>query len=251
MYHSFLSSQQPSGARRESKLTQTQSPSISVVIPCYNEAKNLERGVLEQVHHYLSEQSYPWEVVIVNDESTDNSRTLVREFIKDKESYSLVDIDHGGKPAAVWAGIQHARGEAVLFTDMDQSTPISELRKLLPWYQQGIDVVIGSRKTTREGSSLLRKSGSYVFLSLRRVLLLRDIIDTQCGFKLCRRQVALQVFPHLEFLRQEERPTGWKVTAFDVEFLYLVEKSGYQIKVVLVDCLNRDERVTKDQQSEL
>jgi dolichyl-phosphate beta-glucosyltransferase len=151
----------------------------------------------------------------------------------------------------VWAGIQQASGEMVLFTDMDQSTPIHELDRLLPWYQQGFDVVIGSRQTIREGTSPVRKIGSVVFLSLRRLALLRDIADTQCGFKLCRRQVALEIFPHLEFLRKEEKPTGWKVTAFDVEFLYLVERSGYQIKEVLVSWRNRDQSDTKSQQGEL
>ena len=196
------------------------------------------------------DQALPWEVVIVNDESTDNSRDLVERLIEDKPGFSLYDIAHGGKPAAVWEGIQRARGEMVLFTDMDQSTPISELDKLLPWYEEGFDVVIGSRQTTREGSSPLRKAGSLAFLTLRRLVLLRDIADTQCGFKLCRRQVALETFPHLEFLRQKEKPTGWKVTAFDVEFLYLVEKAGYRLKEVLVSWRNRDESDTKGQQGE-
>jgi hypothetical protein len=61
----------------------------------------------------------------------------------------------------------------------------------------------------------------------------------------------LEIFPHLEFLRKEEKPTGWKVTAFDVEFLYLVERSGYQIKEVLVSWRNRDQSDTKSQQGEL
>jgi dolichyl-phosphate beta-glucosyltransferase len=228
-----------------------QAPTISIIIPCYNEAKNLERGVLDQVCEHLAAQPLPWEVVVVNDESTDDSRALVERSIAGKENFFLFDIPHGGKPAAVWEGIQRARGEAILFTDMDQSTPIQELDKLLPWYDEGYDVVIGSRQTAREGSSALRKLGSVAFLTLRRLFLLRDIIDTQCGFKLCRRQVALQIFPHLEFLRQVDRPTGWKVTAFDVEFLYLVERAGYRIKEVLVHWRNRDESDTKGQQGEM
>jgi dolichyl-phosphate beta-glucosyltransferase len=228
-----------------------QEPTISVIIPCYNEEKNLESGVLNQVYQYLSEQPLSWEVVIVNDESSDNSRCLVEQFVESRDGFSLFDIPHGGKPAAVWEGIQQARGEALLLTDMDQSTPIQELSKLLPWYEEGYDVVIGSRKTTREGSSPLRKAGSFVFLTLRRLFLLRDIIDTQCGFKLFRRQVALQTFPHLQFLRQEDQATGWKVTAFDVEFLYLVERSGYRTKEVLVDWRNRDQSDTKGQAGDL
>jgi dolichyl-phosphate beta-glucosyltransferase len=232
-------------------VTEKQTPTISVIIPCYNEQKNLERGVLDEVCQYLKGQALPWEMVIVNDESTDNSKSLIERFVQDRENCSLFDIPHGGKPAAIWEGIQRARGEAVLLTDMDQSTPIYELDKLLPAYGEGFDVVIGSRQTTREGSSPLRQIGSVVFLSLRRLVLLREITDTQCGFKLCRRQVALQVFPHLEFLRQEERPAGWKVTAFDVEFLYLVDRAGYRIKEVLVSWRNRDESDTKGQQGDL
>jgi dolichyl-phosphate beta-glucosyltransferase len=112
-------------------------------------------------------------------------------------------------------------------------------------------VVIGSRSTGRAGSSLLRKVGSLVFLSLRRLFLLPGIIDTQCGFKLCSRQVALQVFPHLEYFRRASRPLGWKVTAYDVELLYLIERAGYRIKEVPVTWSNRDRSDTKSQQSEL
>ncbi len=184
-------------------------------------------------------------IIIVDDESTDNSRSLIEHSIKSKKNFSLVDIPHGGKPAGIWAGVQKAKGEVVLFTDMDQSTPIDELSKLLPWYEKGFDVVIGSRNITRQGSSLVRKVGSFVFLTLRRLFLLRSIIDTQCGFKLCRREAALKAFPNLEFFRRENKPAGWKVTAYDVEFLHLVEKLGYRIKEVPVDWENRDRSDTK------
>jgi dolichyl-phosphate beta-glucosyltransferase len=230
--------------------TEKRIPEISVIIPCYNEAKNLEQGVLDEVNNYLADQTFPWEVLIVNDESTDKSRALIERIIADKEHFSLFDIAHGGKPAAVWEGIQQAQGEAVLFTDMDQSTSIRELEKLLPWYEQGFDVVIGSRQATREGTSLLRKTGSVVFLTLRRLALLREIEDTQCGFKLCRREVMLELFPYLEFLRNADQPTGWKVTAFDVELLYLVDKAGYRIQEVGVQWRNRDLSDTKGQQGE-
>jgi dolichyl-phosphate beta-glucosyltransferase len=227
-----------------------QQPVVSVIIPCYNEAKNLERGVLDEVYQYLAQQNYAWEVIIVNDEATDNSKSLIEHFIASRKRFSLFDIPHGGKPAAVWAGIQSAKGDVVLLTDMDQSTPIGELGKLLDGYRQGFDVVIGSRGMTREGFSLIRKLGSVVFRALRGLFLLRDISDTQCGFKLCRRQVALELFPHLEFFRQK-KPTGWKVTAYDVELLYLVEKAGYKIKEVVVSWSNRDESNTKSRSGDL
>jgi dolichyl-phosphate beta-glucosyltransferase len=222
-------------------------PYLSVVIPCYNEERNLERGVLGEVYRYLAGQAYGWEVIIVNDESTDNSRSLIERFIEDKESFCLFYIPHGGKPAAVWAGIQRARAGIVLFTDMDQSTPLRELERLLPWYERGYDVVIGSRGTEREGFSVIRQIGSVVFRSLRRLVLLRDISDTQCGFKSCRREAALRIFPQLQFFQQKDRPQGWKVSAYDVELLHLFEKAGYALKEVEVEWLNRDQSDTKDQ----
>jgi dolichyl-phosphate beta-glucosyltransferase len=196
----------------------------------------------------LTQQSFAWEVLIVDDGSSDKSRCLAQNFIAAKTNFTLIDIAHGGKPAAVWAGIQHARGDIVLFIDMDQSTPISELDKLLPWYGQGFDVVIGSRGVTREGTDIIRKMGSVVFLALRQLFLLRHIKDTQCGFKSCHRNAALRVFPHLQFFKQKEAPTGWKVSAYDVELLYLLERAGYTIKEVVVQWHNRDRSDTKRQQ---
>jgi dolichyl-phosphate beta-glucosyltransferase len=231
--------------------TEEKKPDISIIIPCWNEEKNLEHGVLDEVYQYLAGQPFSWEVIIVDDGSTDNSKSLVQRFIADKESFTLLEIPHGGKPAAVWAGIQQARGEIVLFTDMDQSTPIGELGNLLPWYEQGFDVVIGSRGILREGTSLLRKVGSFVFLTLRQIFLLRGIRDTQCGFKSTRRQVALEVFPRLQYFKEKEQPTGWKVSAYDVELLYLCEKAGYRIREVVVRWRNRDQSDTKSQQGEL
>jgi len=207
--------------------------------------------VLDEVYQYLAQQNYAWEVVIVNDESTDGSKTLIERSVESKRNFSLFDIPHGGKPAAIWAGIQKAQGELVLTTDMDQSTPIGELSKLLPWCEQGFDVVIGSRGTAREGFSFVRRAGSFVFGALRGCVLLRNIADTQCGFKLYRRQAVLKYFPCLEAIRHKEKPSGWKVTAFDIELLYLIEKAGYRIKEVVVSWSNRDQSDTKSRKSDL
>lgn len=226
-------------------------PYISIVIPCWNEEKNLKNGVLDEVYQYLIVQDFPWEVIVVDDGSTDNSVCIARRFIESKEHFALFEIPHGGKPAAVWKGIQEAQGEIVLFTDMDQSTPIGELNKLLPWFEEGFDVVIGSRGTAREGASLTRKIGSFVFLTLRQLFLLRDIRDTQCGFKTCRRQAALETFPRLQYFKHKERPSGWKVSAYDIELLYLCEKAGYRIKEVVVRWHNRDQSDTKGPSGEL
>lgn len=218
---------------------------LSVIIPCYNELKNLQAGVLDEVQEYMAQQTFAWEVVVANDESSDGSRDFIAEFVDKHSGWSLIDIAHGGKPAAVWAGIQSTRGEIILFTDMDQSTPIVELDKLLPWYERGYDMVIGSRGTSREGTSFLRQLGSVVFLSLRRLILLSNIRDTQCGFKSCRRQVALDTFPQLQFFKELANPTGWKVSAYDVELLFLAKQMGYRIKDVEVHWRNRDLSDTK------
>jgi len=226
-------------------------PYLSVIIPCWNEAKNLEHGVLGDIHQYLGRQEYSWEVIVVNDGSTDGSRDRVLEFIAGKPGFFLHDIPHQGKLGAIEEGIGKARGEVVLFTDMDQSTPIGELDKLLSWYRQGFEIVIGSRGRAREGSSLLRKLGSLIFLTLRRLVLLGDIIDTQCGFKLCRRQTVLDIFPRLQARKGKGHPAGWSVSAYDVEFLYLCEKAGFKIKEVEVSWCNRDLSDTKGSEGDV
>ncbi len=224
---------------------------ISIIIPCYNEENNLRKGKLDEVHSFLSRQHYSNEVIIVDDGSTDASQSLIQNIIKNKTHFHFYAIPHGGKPTAIWAGIQKAKGRIVLFTDMDQSTPISELSRLLPWYEQGFDVVIGSRGAAREGLSIIRKIGSTIFRNLRSIFLLKNIYDTQCGFKSCWRQAALDIFPRLQFIKQIKKPTGWKVSAYDVELLYLFERAGYRIKEVTVKWQDRDQSDTKSERGDL
>lgn len=215
-------------------------PYLSIVVPCYNESENLRRGVLEEMYEYLSKKGLPYEVLISDDGSSDDSREIVRQHLQGKPTFRLLENPHGGKPLAVWHGIQAARGQIVLFTDMDQSTPINELDKLLPLFNQGFDVVIGSRGLMRENFPLYRRLGSAVFRAFRRLLLLRNISDTQCGFKAMRSAVAREVFPQLEAIRRPAQVKGWKVTAFDVELLFLVERRGYRIAEVTVAWADRD-----------
>ncbi|KUK84164.1 MAG: glycosyl transferase family 2 [Microgenomates bacterium 39_6] len=222
--------------------TRKKSPSVflSIVIPCYNESANLKRGVLTQVEAYLKKQKYLWEVIISDDGSTDNSRQLVKKFIKDKSGFVLLENRHGGKPYAVWQGIKKAKGEIILFTDMDQSTPLKEIEKLLPFFDQGFEVVIGSRGIRREGFPLYRQAASFIFLSFRRLLVLPNIKDTQCGFKAFRAEAAKKLFPKLSVLANWQEASGWRVTAFDVELLFLAQKFGYSIKEVVVDWQDED-----------
>ncbi len=220
---------------------------VSVILPCWNEAENLRAGALDEVASYFAGKPFGWEAILVDDGSTDGSRELLESVCAQKKGFRLVTIPHSGKPAAVWTGLREAQGDIVVFSDMDQSTPIGELDKLLPWFSQGYAAVIGSRGLARQGTSVLRKLGSFLFGATRRTFLLRGIHDTQCGFKACLRAAAMAVFPRLEYLRWIRRPRGWKVTAYDVELLFLFEQMNYRIKEVEVRWQNRDRSTTKGQ----
>ncbi len=218
---------------------------LSVVIPCYNEEANLRQGVLNQVVDYLKKQTYSWEVIVSDDGSSDNSREVAKEFVQKHSGFVLLENQHGGKPYAVWQGIKKARGKIVLFTDMDQSTPIKEVAKLLPYFDQGFEVVIGSRGIKRKGAPFYRQLAALIFLSLRRILLLPNIKDTQCGFKAFKTKVAQRLFPKLSVLENWQQASGWRVTAFDVELLYLAQKSGSKVKEIEVAWQDEDVSVGK------
>jgi len=123
---------------------------LSVIIPCYNEENNLKKGVLEKVYKYMRNQNFSWEVIVSDDGSSDNSRDLIKSQIKSWENFRLLENPHGSKPSALWYGIKAAVGSYVLFADMDQSTPISELEKLLPFVDKKVGAVIGSRGFARK-----------------------------------------------------------------------------------------------------
>jgi len=218
---------------------------VSIIIPCYNEEENLKRGVLIEVYEFLKTQKFKWEVLVCNDESTDNSLKLVQEFVKKHFGFRVLDLPHGGKPSAVWGGIKEAKYPFVLFTDMDQSTPLKEINKLLPFFEEKYDVVIGSRGLIRDNTSITRKIMSRVFFYLRRMVILHNIIDSQCGFKAFRTDVAKKLFPNLQFFKDKSSKKGWRVSAFDVELLFMAQKWGYKIKEVKVDWKNEDTSTTK------
>lgn len=219
--------------------------SVSIIIPCYNEENNIKRGVLSEVSDFLKTQNFEWEVLICNDESTDNSLKLVKDFVSKNKGFKVLDLPHGGKPSAVWGGIQQAKYPIVLFTDMDQSTPLKEINKLLPFFDQDYDVVIGSRGDSREGNSWLRKLMAKGFLLFRRLIILSNIIDTQCGFKSFKTNVAKELFPNLQFFKDKSQKAGWRVSAFDVELLFMAQKWGHKIKEVEVEWKNEDTSTTK------
>lgn len=218
---------------------------LTVVIPCYNEEKNLERGVLSEVEKYLSTCVFAVEVIISDDGSTDKSRELIKNFIKKHKNFSLLENKHAGKAFAVKAGSEQAKGEVILFTDMDQSTPIREIEKLLPWFKKGFDIVIGSRGTVRKNAPFYRQIAASAFRLLRKILILKDIDDTQCGFKAFKTEVAKDLFKRLQVFKERKEVKGWRVSAFDIELLFLAEKLGYKIKEVPVFWEDKDVALKK------
>jgi len=223
-------------------------PFLSVIIPCYNEEKNLKRGVLDEVEAYLKSQKFESEVIISDDGSTDNSREFIKNYFeRNKLAYfqthprfKLLENKHAGKPFAVRAGIEKAQGEIILFTDMDQSAPIKEFDKFLPFFKKGLEVAIGSRGQERKGFPLLRLVASNVFRLIRQRLLLKNIVDTQCGFKAFKNEVAQDIFSRLLIFKETKGNKGWKVGAFDVELLFIAQKRGYKMAEVVVTWQDKD-----------
>lgn len=221
-------------------------PKLSIVLSNYNEHANLERGVLDQMASYLKKAKYTWEVIINDDGSTDGGDKIIDSFSKSHPGFRMIRGKHGGKAAGIWNGIREAKGEIVLFTDMDQSTPLKEVEKLLPWFDKEYDVVFGSRGKMRNNFSPLRQLSSWSFRTFRGLLLLRNVVDTQCGFKALRTDVAKQIFPMLSVIKDKKNVSkGWTVSAFDVELLFLAEKLGYKLKEVDVIWKNEDTSISK------
>jgi len=212
---------------------------LSIIVPCYNEEANLNKGVLEEMYQYLKSKKFDWEVLVSDDGSTDNSRQVIKKKLSKLKGFKLLENPHGGKPLALLYGIKKASGDLVLFTDMDQSTPIGEYGKLSK-YIDDFSVVIGSRGVVRRNFPIYRKVGAFAFMFIRRFLILPEIIDTQCGFKLFRSNVIKKAFPRLEYFNQEIDRSGWKVSSYDVELLYILKKMGEKIKEVKVKWNDRD-----------
>lgn len=212
---------------------------LSVVIPSYDEMANLQKGVLDKVKSFLDKKKYSYEVIVVDDGSKDGSVEFVEKFVKDNKTFSLLKNSHLGKAGAVTAGILKAHGKYVLFTDMDQATPIEELDKLLPYFEKGYDVVIGSRHG-RKGAPWTRKLMAQGMMVLRTALVgLKGISDTQCGFKIFTKDAGKKIFQKMYDLHHGfASVSGSSVAAgFDVEVLFLAQAMGYKIKEVPVTWL--------------
>ncbi|HUC94997.1 MAG TPA: dolichyl-phosphate beta-glucosyltransferase [Candidatus Saccharimonadales bacterium] len=208
---------------------------LSVIIPAFNEEYNLRTGVLDSVFDYLQEQKYSWEILFVDDGSTDSTLKIAEDFAKKHNNFYVLKEPHRGKGGTVIAGMLKAKGEIILFTDADQATPIDQLEKVLPKFKAGYNVVIGSRHG-REGAPLIRKIMASGFSLLRLLVLRLPYKDTQCGFKAFTNSSAIEIFKRLKLFSAKSGNKGASVTAgFDLEILYVARKLGYKIVEVPVD----------------
>jgi dolichyl-phosphate beta-glucosyltransferase len=200
---------------------------LSVVIPAYNEEKRIA-DTLKNIDGYLEKQSFDYEIIVVVNNSKDRTYDIVKELeATTVQKATALNLKEGGKGNAVKRGIlDAASGDVIMFMDADNATPISEIEKFLPFFDQGFDVVIGSRYTNPD---LVKVHQPFYRIMLSRMsnlliqfLAVPGIKDTQLGFKAFTKLAAKEIFPLVTVLR-------W---GFDMEVLTIALARGYKIKEV-------------------
>lgn len=212
---------------------------ITVIVPAYNEGGKLATSLREMVY-FLGNNRYSYEVIVVDDGSTDSTYDIARQA--GAEVPRLTCIRHPknlGKGMAVKTGFLAAEGDIVFFTDADHSTPIEEVPKFLSFVHKGYDIVVGSRalpdSVITRHQPWLRENMGNIFNYLVRLIAVRRIRDTQCGFKCFHRKRCTPVFAL-------QRLSGF---CFDVELLFLARMLNLQIAEVPVTWRNSsDTRVS-------
>ena len=197
---------------------------MSIVIPAYNEESRIAAS-LEKIAEYLGSQTYTYETIIVDDGSIDGTLKLCRAFASAHPWLKVIHCEtNHGKGSAVREGIIKAAGDYVLICDADLATPIEELDGFWRFIEDGADIVIASRPL--KASHLVKRQPIYREFAGRalnlavQAMAVRGIHDTQCGFKLFRREAAQRIFTLC-------RLDGW---GFDIEALHIAQKLGFRIK---------------------
>lgn len=211
-------------------------PELSVVVPAYDEAARL-RPTLERVVDYLRAEGRSFEVLVVDDGSRDDTMAVARRVVRDLPAPEVLVLSLGvnrGKGAALRTGVLASQGRRVLLTDADLSTPIEDLAKLEP-HLETAPVVLGSRAVAE--SEITRHQPFYrelmgkIFNRIIRLVGVRGIRDTQCGFKLLDGEVARDLFAALTIDR----------FAYDVELVWLARRRGHRAAEVGVTWHNSPE----------
>lgn len=203
---------------------------LSIVIPVYNEEKRIHASLSKVVDYVkkngISDNS---EIIVVNDGSLDNTVSVINQFKEDYNFIKLVDYkDNKGKGYAVKKGVLSAKGDYILFMDADLSTPLEEINKVIRFLDMSYDLSIGSRGLKDSKiiiqQPIYRRAMGKIFNLTVRLLLIKKIRDTQCGFKCFKKEVAREIF-------NQTKINGF---CFDVEVLYIAQRKGYRIKEIPV-----------------
>jgi glycosyltransferase involved in cell wall biosynthesis len=209
----------------------------SIVIPTYNESDKISSTIV-QILGFMREFSNSFELIISDDGSIDSTVSVIENLQEGNPELILLKNSHKGKGPAVWSGFAKARGELIYMADADLSAPISELKKLSVWAKENdYDIVIASREgvgAERVSEPFHRHLMGRVFNFLVRTVALPGIQDTQCGFKLFKRECAKDIFSRMDRLRDAKELKKAYLGAWDVEVLLIARKLGYKIKSVPV-----------------
>jgi dolichyl-phosphate beta-glucosyltransferase len=203
--------------------TSMRPPALSVVVPAFNEAGGIRRTI-NDIREAFDRLGGDAELIVVDDGSADETAAIVAEVARSDGRVRLVRAAHAGKGATVRRGMLEARGTWRFLADADLSMPISELKRFLDAAVSG-DVIVGSREANgaqRIGEPWSRHVIGRVFNWAVKLIVLRGIDDTQCGFKLFSARAAQLLFP----LQQLD---GF---GFDVEILFLARRAGLVIREI-------------------
>lgn len=205
---------------------------VSVVVPAYNEDRRLPPTLIDMID-FFDQQPLSYEIIVVDDGSSDSTSEVVRKFERVRQQVKLIQLPKNyGKGHAVRVGVLNSRGNAILFADADGATPIQEFSKLHSALTSGTDIVIGSRalgsSDTKVSTSVHRKFLGRIFNRCVNTVLLPAISDTQCGFKIFSRKAAL-------FLFKRQRADRF---SFDVEILFMAMKAGISIREIAINWTN-------------
>ena len=202
-------------------------PSLSVIIPAFNEAARII-PTLESVVNYLNNQTLTWEILVVDDGSTDNTVPLAKSWSSFDTRIQIRTSPHHGKGWAVRHGMLNARGEIRFMCDADLAMPIKHLDQFLVQMFDGYDIVIGSRQikgAQRFNEPISRHFIGRAFNRLVQLLVVREFYDTQCGFKCFKGNIAEKIFDLQQI----------KGFGFDVEILFIAKKLELRVLEIPVN----------------
>lgn len=199
-------------------------PFLSIVIPAHNEEDRLP-NTLEKIYKFLETQDFLYEVIIVENGSSDHTLELAQEFAQSRPTLRVLQEQKRGKGNAVKRGMLEACGDYRFICDADLSMPIEELLKFIPPALQQFDIAIASREApgaVRYNEPPYRHIGGRAVNFIIQLLILPGLNDTQCGFKCFRADIAEAIF-------RQQTLAGW---SFDIEILYLARRKKFIINEI-------------------